>query len=353
MMMKNVFSVKRLGVTMSALLAMSLGVTLTSCDRDKPSPDPEPKKEGVEALIDYENVRTGETTRVVTGENGYDFSLYGQGGVVQMDGGGFHEKQGTNNNIVVRPSFYGEQNIVFHGWSWRYSDDAKGTHRNSDGNKQTDYVALPALQLVNGLKPLPGGSQQFTCQFRPGTDNKVYVKVSYEKVNAEQIVELDPLTGASGMKASSAKYGELLQVLGTTQMINTFTTYFSSGDNIPGEVQHPYETITKIKWGSLDQLINYLSPLPDLTGTIGDDTSIVLSEIDAYQGDYIEIDGTAATGNSYDNFITKHVARQWVWEFQSLINSERLIVENYISNLKSKKNSLPQGDNVYYWIRQQ
>lgn len=352
MKMKSMFNLKRLGMTMSALLTVCVGASLASCDREKPNCEPDPERKGVEVLVDAYNIRTGVTTRLVSGDAGYSFTGYGKGGVVQMDGGGFHEKQGTNNNIVVRPSFYGEQNIVFHGWSWRYADDPAGTHRGGDGNMQSDYIKSPSLQPETGLKQMV--ADNFTCQYRPGSDhNQVYVKVSYEKVNAEQIVELDLLTGASGMKASSAKYGELLQVLGTTQMINTFTTYFSSGDNIPGEVQHPYETITKIKWGSLDQLINYLSPLPDLTGAIGDDTSIVLSEIDAYQGDYIEIDGTAATGNSYDNFISKHVARQWVWEFQSFINAERLIVENYISNLKSKKNSLPQGDNVYYWIRQQ
>ncbi len=352
MKMKSMFNLKRLGMTMSALLTMCVGASLASCDREKPNCKPDPERKGVEVLVDAYNIRTGVTTRLVSGDAGYNFTDMAGNGTVRMQGGGFKPTIGKDNNIDVFPTFFGDQNVVFKGWSWRYSDDPEGTHRNGFSSIQSDFVITPSLQPDAGLQKMV--SDKFTCQYRPGSDhNQVYVKVSYEKVNAEQIIELDLLTGASGMKASSAKYGELLQVLGTTQMINTFTTYFSSGDNITGEVQHPYETITKIKWGSLDQLINYLSPLPDLTGTIGDDTSIVLSEIDAYQGDYIEIDGTAATGNSYDNFISKHVARQWVWEFQSFINAERLIVENYISNLKSKKNSLPQGDNVYYWIRQQ
>lgn len=202
-------NVKRLGVAVTALLAMSVGFSVASCNREKPNVPQEPEKpgvtvspeqSGVRVLVEYENVNTGAVTRTVLGENGYNFSPFGGNGVVQMTSCGFHYPKLNTNEVKVDTKFFGAQNIVFQGWSWRYADDKVGTHRGA-GDKPTvqpDYVKTPALQSAPGMKEMAKAS--FTCLFRPdkGSEcNKVYVKVKYDffspRLELPELPPLDPI----------------------------------------------------------------------------------------------------------------------------------------------------------------
>ena len=170
------------------LLLSALALGFVACEpSDKPCPN---KKEadgdtsqGVTVMLEMENVVTGETTRTALGEKDYNFTPYeaGANGDVQAKNLGFKKKLDGRNDINVALTYYAKENVVFQGWSWRYSEDPVGTHRGKDGAKINDYVATPALQSERGVQKLnlSDDATMFTCQYRPGTDNRVYVKVKY------------------------------------------------------------------------------------------------------------------------------------------------------------------------------
>ncbi|WP_244401574.1 hypothetical protein [Porphyromonas somerae] len=187
--------VVKVGARASALIALSLAipmaVALSSCDREEPNC---PKKtveepKGIEVLIDYEDVATGETTRSLS--NGRSLGRLGEGFDVEADGlrlyGITYDK--SDNPLPISPelTFYAKENVVFQGWSWRYGTDKPGTQRDSKGNIINDYIATPALQPDAGQHKLALSADKtsFTCKYDPNTDNKVYVKVRYVNVPSD------------------------------------------------------------------------------------------------------------------------------------------------------------------------
>ena len=183
------------------LMLSALALGFASCEpSDKPCPN---KKEadsntdlGVTVMLEMENVETGETTRTVLGEDDYSFTAKDGGGDVQVLGLGFKPKIPSTNDINVNLTYYAKENVVFQGWSWRYSEDPKGTHRGKTDAKLNDYVATPALQPESGVQKLNLGKDAtaFTCQYRPNKDNRVYVKVRYAFFSPQlELPELPPL----------------------------------------------------------------------------------------------------------------------------------------------------------------
>ncbi|MDY3883828.1 hypothetical protein [Porphyromonas somerae] len=169
------------------LVLSALALGFASCE---PSDTPCPNKkeadgntsQGVTVMLEMENVETGETTRTALGDGDYSFTAKDGGGDVQALGLGFRKKPIDTNDIDVKLTYYAKENVVFQGWSWRYSEDPVGTHRGKSKDEiLTDYVATPALQSESGVQKLALGDDatKFTCQYRPGTDNRVYVKVKY------------------------------------------------------------------------------------------------------------------------------------------------------------------------------
>ena len=70
---------------------------------------------------------------------------------------------------------------MFQGWSWRYAEDPKGTHRGKTEEIIKEYVEAPAIQTESGTQMLDLGEDvaKFTCQYRHGRNNRVLVKVKY------------------------------------------------------------------------------------------------------------------------------------------------------------------------------
>lgn len=195
---------KRFSLMMwQGLMLSALALGFASCEpSDKPCPN---KKEadgdtsqGVTVMLEMENVDTGETTRTALGENDYSFTPMKGGGDVEVDGLGFRPKQKDSDDIYVNLAYYAKENVVFQGWSWRYSDDRPGIHRGKTDAKINDYVATPALQAKSGVQKLDldKDATKFTCQYRPNSDNKVYVKVRYAR---KQMPSLDLVVGCSGI----------------------------------------------------------------------------------------------------------------------------------------------------------
>ena len=180
--------VVKVGARASALIALSLAipmaVSLSSCDREEPNC---PKKtveepKGIEVLIDYEDVATGETTRSLA--NGRSLGRLGEGFDVEAEGLKTYvpeTKKGKYLDVKPELTFYAKENVVFQGWSWRYGTDKPGTQRDSKGNIINDYIATPALQPDAGQHKLDLSADKtsFTCKYDPNSDNKVYVKVKY------------------------------------------------------------------------------------------------------------------------------------------------------------------------------
>ena len=186
--------VVKVGARASALIALSLAipmaVSLSSCDREEPNCPKKTVEEprGIEVLIDYEDVATGETTRSLA--NGRSLGRLGEGFDVEADGlKTYMPDPRDEQSGVVNPelTFYAKENVVFQGWSWRYGTDKPGTHRDSKGNILNDYIATPALQPDAGQHQLDLSTDKtsFTCKYDPNTDNKVYVKVRYVNVPSD------------------------------------------------------------------------------------------------------------------------------------------------------------------------
>ena len=176
------------------LVLSALALGFASCEPETPCPNRKGAEtntdQGVTVMLEMENVETGETTRTALGEDGYSFTAKDGGGDVQAGGLGFYPKSVEGNEINVALTYYAKENVVFQGWSWRYSEDPVGTHRGKDDAKINDYVATPALQSERGVQKLnlSDDATMFTCQYRPGTDNRVYVKVKYKQLRPEDIV---------------------------------------------------------------------------------------------------------------------------------------------------------------------
>lgn len=180
--------VVKVGARASALIALSLAipmaVALSSCDREEPNCPKKTVKEpkGIEVLIDYEDVATGETTRSLS--SGRSLGRLGEGFDVEADGLRLYTpkyKNGIAEPVEPQLTFYAKENVVFQGWSWRYGTDKPGTQRDSKGNIINDYIATPALQPDAGQHKLvlSADKTSFTCKYDPNSDNKVYVKVKY------------------------------------------------------------------------------------------------------------------------------------------------------------------------------
>ena len=155
------------------LVLSALALGFASCE---PSDTPCPNKkeadgntsQGVTVMLEMENVVTGETMRTALGEDGYSFTPYeaGANGDVQALGLGFKRKLDRRNDINVGLTYYAKENVVFQGWSWRYSDDPVGTHRGKEDAKINDYVSTPALQPERGVQKLgldAGGGRCIPC----------------------------------------------------------------------------------------------------------------------------------------------------------------------------------------------
>ena len=177
------------------LVLSALALGFASCEPETPCPNRKGAEtntgQGVTVMLEMENVETGETTRTALGEDGYSFTAKDGGGDVQALGLGFKPKPADKNEINVALTYYAKENVVFQGWSWRYSEDPVGTHRGKSKDEiLRDYVATPALQSESGVRELDLGKDatKFTCEYRPGTDNKVYVKVKYKQLRPEDIV---------------------------------------------------------------------------------------------------------------------------------------------------------------------
>ena len=196
--------VVKVGARASALIALSLAipmaVALSSCDREEPNCPKKTVKEpkGIEVLIDYEDVATGETTRSLA--NGRSLGRLGEGFDVEADGlklyGITYDKSDIPLPINPELTFYAKENVVFQGWSWRYGTDKPGTQRDSKGNIISDYIATPALQPDAGQHKLALSADKtsFTCKYDPNSDNKVYVKVKYAFFSPQlELPELPPL----------------------------------------------------------------------------------------------------------------------------------------------------------------
>lgn len=168
------------------LVLSALALGFASCEPETPCPNRKGAEtntdQGVTVMLEMENVETGETTRTALGDTNYSFTAKDGGGDVQAGGLGFYPKSKERNEINVALTYYAKENVVFQGWSWRYSEDPVGTHRGKSKDEiLTDYVATPALQSESGVQKLALGNDatKFTCEYRLGTDNKVYVKVKY------------------------------------------------------------------------------------------------------------------------------------------------------------------------------
>lgn len=167
------------------LLLSVLALGFVSCDPDTPCPNrkgAEPNtSQGVTVMLEMENVETGETTRTALGDPSYSFTTLNGGGYVQVDGLRFYPKPKDEDKIRIALTYYGGQYIAFQGWSWRYGDDTKATYRDVDENVSSDYIKTPAIQPQAGVQKLNIDEKltTFTCKYRPGKDNNVYVRVKY------------------------------------------------------------------------------------------------------------------------------------------------------------------------------
>ncbi len=257
---------KRFSLMMwQGLMLSALALGFASCEPlDKPCPN---KKEadgdtsqGVTVMLEMENVVTGETTRTALGENDYNFTAKDGGGDVQALGLGFKPKPPQGNDINVALTYYAKENVVFQGWSWRYSEDPVGTHRGKSKDEVlTDYVATPALQSESGVQKLGLGEDatKFTCEYRPGTDNRVLVKVKYKHLVPEDIVRskvnLSPIyipranmnkdligwTGDRYSEDNNIDYNKIELPLQNTTTIREYD-YVSPTQNFVGKQENTY-----------------------------------------------------------------------------------------------------------------
>ena len=192
-------SMKKFNLMMwQGLVLSALALGFASCE---PSDTPCPNKkeansttdQGVTVMLEMENVETGETTRTALGESNYSFTPKGEGGDVQALGLGFKRKLTGTDDIDVKLTYYAKENVVFQGWSWRYAEDPKGTHRGKTEEIIKEYVEAPALQTAAGIQKLDLGEDitRFTCKYRQDRDNRVFVKVKYT-VSKEPLRKMPP-----------------------------------------------------------------------------------------------------------------------------------------------------------------
>lgn len=148
-----------------------------------PTPSPAPEQEGVYIMLEPDVVVAGQSTRTVWGDGDYNVTPYGIGedGDVQVEGLGFITKSTQGNEIVAQLSFHAKGNVGFYGWSWRYGDDPRNTHRDERGQIISDFIKVPFLQTRNGLQKLGINSEKLklTCKYRAQGNNKVYIKIRY------------------------------------------------------------------------------------------------------------------------------------------------------------------------------
>lgn len=182
------------------LMLSALALGFASCEpSDKPCPN---KKEadgntdqGVTVVLEMEDVNTGEITTNTLRAGSKRFTVYGNDGDVQVNGTGFKPKPPKTDDIQVDLIYFGKENVVFQGWSWRYYEDPKSTHRGHTEEMIDDFLPTVALQTEAGLQQLELSPDQtsFVCKYKANTQNKVLVKVRYEKKNVLKFPPKIPL----------------------------------------------------------------------------------------------------------------------------------------------------------------
>ena len=183
---------KNINLMWQGLLLSALALGFASCEpSDKPCPN---KKEadgntsqGVTVMLEMENVVTGETTRTALGDSNYSFTPLKGGGDVEAKGLRFYPKPSGKDLIRVSLSYYAKENVVLQGYSWRYADDSVGTYRSAKGEFSNDYLDVTYVQALNDIRQvqLPQPTTSFTCRYREGKENKVYVRVKYKLYTAK------------------------------------------------------------------------------------------------------------------------------------------------------------------------
>ncbi len=266
---------KRFSLMMwQGLMLSALALGFASCEpSDKPCPNrkgAEPNtSQGVTVMLEMENVETGETTRTVLGERNYSFTPMNGGGDVEVENLGFYPKPELGNDIDVNLTYYAKENVVFQGWSWRYSDDPVGTARGKKEG-ESGYVSSPALQAKSGVQKLELGKDatKFTCQYRPNTDNRVYVKVKYVKMDLSKAIyhwEVGEPASPAGYSPGHFDAAYLKPSFRNPKVIPVVSyATFPNLYSLDGELlKFPIEPIVRDVLSSGTYLVSWIYPIPD------------------------------------------------------------------------------------------
>lgn len=159
-------NVKRLGVAVTALLAMSIGFSVASCNREKPNVPQEPEKPGVTVSPEQSGVRVMLEAHDLRSGKTYHFTKRGEGGDIEATGIKFYPASPENNMITVPLEFYGRTGVKFKGWSWRYDHQGK-----------QNLIQALAIQPKEGTQPL-GVNPEFDVDYT--VSDKVWIRVEYE-----------------------------------------------------------------------------------------------------------------------------------------------------------------------------
>lgn len=161
-------NVKRLGVAVTALLAMSIGFSVASCNREKPNVPQEPEKPGVTVSPEQSGVRVMLEAHDLRSGKTYHFTKRGEGGDIEATGIKFYPASPKEQEhlITVPLEFYGRTGVKFKGWSWRYDHQGK-----------QDLIQALSIQPQEGTQPL-GVNPKFKVDHT--ISDKVWIRVEYE-----------------------------------------------------------------------------------------------------------------------------------------------------------------------------
>lgn len=161
-------NVKRLGVAVTALLAMSVGFSVASCNREKPNVPQEPEKPGVTVSPEQSGVRVMLEAHDLRSGKTYHFTKRGEGGDIEATGIKFYPASPNEQEhlITVPLEFYGRTGVKFKGWSWRYDHQGK-----------QDLIQALSIQPQEGTQPL-GVNPKFKVDHT--VSDKVWIRVEYE-----------------------------------------------------------------------------------------------------------------------------------------------------------------------------
>ena len=191
---------KKFNLMWQGLILSALALGFASCE---PTDTPCPNKneadgntdQGVTVVLEMEDIDTGEVSTNTLRAGSNRFTVYGNDGDVQVKNTGFKPKPPETDDIQVDLTYFAKEDIVFQGWSWRYYEDPKSTHRGHTEEKIEDFLPTVALQTEPGLQKLALSKAQtnFVCKYKVNTQNKVLVKVRYEKKKALKFPPMIPL----------------------------------------------------------------------------------------------------------------------------------------------------------------